>query len=271
MISKRAVQTFQRHVYAHYDKNSRDFPWRRTKDPYRILVSEIMLQQTQVDRVVPKYRAFLKKFPTMRSLASASLRDVLALWQGLGYNRRALSLHALAKIIDEKYHGRIPRSEPELKQLPGVGPYTAAAIIVFAHNQPTVLIETNIRTAYLHHFFENQTGISDVELSSFVEATLDRENPQKWYQALMDYGSMLKRTVGNASQRSKHYKRQSKFTGSARELRGAIVRLLVSKPALSLSSIARHAKRNKTEVSTELEQLAREGMVVKKERVFELV
>jgi A/G-specific adenine glycosylase len=223
-----------------------------------------MLQQTQADRVVSKYRAFLKKFPTLKSLSRSSQKEVLLFWQGLGYNRRALSLLSLAKIVTKKYGGRIPKDELLLKQLPGIGSYTAAAIVVFAYNQPAVLIETNIRTAYLYHFFEGRTEISDVELLSSIDITLDCKNPREWYQALMDYGAMLKHTVGNVSRQSKHYVKQKTFAGSSRELRGAIVRLLLSNSVLTPRALSKHTKRSKLEVNTELNRLLKETFIQRK-------
>lgn len=270
VVTPQNVRTFRTRVYQHYWREKRDFPWRRTRDPYRILVSEMMLQQTQAKRVVPKYRAFLRRFPSVRALARAPKRDVLAAWQGLGYNRRALLLHRAAQAIVQKHGGRVPKKKAELQTLPGIGPYTAAAVLVFAYNEPAVCIETNIRTVYLHHFFAGRPRVSDRDIEPLLLATLDESQPCKWYQALMDYGAHLKQTVGNASRGSAHYTKQSAFEGSPRQLRGAIVRLLLSSPALSPERISKQTKRSRTEVETELSRLAQEGMVVRRRKSFAL-
>jgi A/G-specific adenine glycosylase len=215
--------SYKKTVRAYYKKHGRHaLPWRRTQDPFRILVSEVMLQQTQVDRVIPFYLAFLKKFPAAPALARAPLSDVLRAWQGLGYNRRAKYLHEAAEIIAKK--GRIPCDKESLMALPGIGAYTASAIRAFALNKPDVFIETNIRSAYIHHFFPRKKHVHDAELLPLIEKTLDRKHPREWYYALMDYGSHLKKTEGNASRRSARHVRQKPFKGSDREVRGAILR-----------------------------------------------
>lgn len=220
-------QQFVETVWEYYRRHGRRrLPWRRTKNPYRILVSEVMLQQTQVERVLPKYTAFLKKFPTLTSLASASLGDVLREWQGLGYNRRAKMLHLCAQIIVNEHGGRFPKTYSALIALPGIGHYTAGAVMAFAYNESSSIIETNIRTAFIQHFFHNEVDIADTQLFPLIGIVLDRENPREWYYALMDYGAFLKKTVGNQNVRSQHYAKQSIFNGSDRQVRGAILRLL---------------------------------------------
>jgi A/G-specific adenine glycosylase len=187
------IAAFRRTVLTHFKKEGRHtLPWRATTDPYSITVSEIMLQQTQAGRVVEKYRAFLKRFPTVQSLARAQLPAVLALWSGLGYNRRAKFLHQMAKTIVSELGGKFPRTADGLEALPGIGPYTARAICAFAYNQPVAFIETNIRTVFIHHFFSDTEKIPDATLLPIVEMVIDRKNPRQWYAALMDYGSSLK-------------------------------------------------------------------------------
>ena len=217
---------FRGFVWRHYKAHGRhDLPWRKTKDPYKILVSEIMLQQTQVQRVIAKYEEFLKAFPTVRVLAAASLSDVLKVWIGLGYNRRAKFLHDAAKQIVERNSGKFPKTYTELRALPGVGDYTAKAIRVFAFNQPEVLIETNIRGALLHHFFPPSRNVPDAKLIPILEQLLHTiSNSREWFNALMDYGSHLKQLYPNPSRRSRHHVKQSKFEGSLRQVRGAILR-----------------------------------------------
>ena len=214
-------------------------PWRLTHDPYRILVSEIMLQQTQVSRVVPFYKNFIKQFPNFRLLAKAKLVDVLCAWQGLGYNRRALSLQKLAKEILEKYKGRLPRDRKTLESLPGIGSYTAGAIRAFAFNEPEIFIETNIRRVFIHFFFPRRSGVTDMALKRCIKRTLDRKHPREWYYGLMDYGAMLgvATKYENPNRRSAHYARQSKFAGSDRELRGKVLRILLTKKRLSMAKL----------------------------------
>lgn len=232
------INRFKRTVNAYYKKNKRDFPWRQTSDPYKILVSEIMLQQTQAPRVVAKYRQFIKRFPTSTSLAKASPRTVLKYWSGLGYNRRALLLQKTAQTINKNYAGIIPSDTERLKSLPAIGPYTAAAIGVFAFNQPRVLIETNVRTVFIHHFFPRSTQVTDAKILPLIEQTLDQPNPRRWYTALMDYGAMLKKTMPNPSRRSRHHTKQSTFAGSNRQLRGMILRALLKQKTMSQANLA---------------------------------
>lgn len=256
---------FQKIVWTYYKKNKRNLPWRNTRNPYRILVSEIMLQQTQVDRVLPKYKSFLSRFPTFASLAKASPADVIKEWQGLGYNRRALNLKRAAEIVTKEYKGKLPRGYDQLFALPSIGPYTAGALLTFIWNEPMVFIETNIRTVYLHHFLKDKKNISDKTLESFIVETLDEKNPREWYYALMDYGSYLKKAIGNPNTKSKHYTKQSTFKGSNRELRGAILRLL-SKDSATEKKIITETKRKPAEVRQALTALMKEGFIKQKGR-----
>ncbi|WP_428771471.1 A/G-specific adenine glycosylase [Treponema sp. HNW] len=223
---------FCRSILDFYEREGRDFPWRHTVNPYEILVSEIMLQQTQTERVLPKYLAWLERFPDVESLAAAPLADVLALWSGLGYNRRARFLHEAAKRLNLilKETGRFPDTPEALDALPGIGPYTARAVCTFAFNKPEVFIETNIRSVYIFFFFPDAAGreVKDTDLLYLIEQTLYRENPRLWYYALMDYGAALKKKVENPSRKSRHYTKQSRFEGSLRQARGAIIRCLVN-------------------------------------------
>lgn len=249
----------------HVAHGRHDLPWRQTHDPYRILVSEIMLQQTQVARVMPKYETFLDTFPTVEALAQAPLGAVLSLWQGLGYNRRAKLLHECAQVVQREYGGVFPSDEATLRTLPGIGPYTASAVLAFAFNTPTVLIETNVRTVYLHHFFPKGTAVPDSALLPIIAATLDTKNPRAWYAAVMDYGSYLKQTIGNKSKQSKHYAKQSKFAGSDRQIRGAIIRALSNtKSGLTIASLTKELSPIAPErIQTPLQKLIGEEMVQK--------
>lgn len=235
MASSHETQ-FQKVVWAYYHSHGRhQLPWRQPElsgefDPYKILVSELMLQQTQVSRVIPKYLAFLAQFPTVQALASTTLAGVLIAWQGLGYNRRAKYLWQSAQLITRQYNSEFPNSLAGLTALPGIGPGTAGAILAYSFNQPTSFAETNIRTAIIYHFFKNQIVVHDRDILKIVRRTLDKNSPRTWYWALTDYGAHLKQTVGNLSTQSKNYVKQSTFAGSNRQLRGQIIRALVNKP-----------------------------------------
>jgi len=223
------IEDFRKVIYDVYEKEGRAFPWRENTDAWGVLVSEFMLQQTQTGRVVLYWTRWMKKWPSPACLAEASLEEVLKEWSGLGYNRRARNLKECAGIIVREFGGKVPSVPQELEKLPGIGPYTAGAIACFAWNYPAVFIETNIRAVMLHFFFNGQEGITDREIMPLLDAVLDRENPRKWYWALMDYGAALKKLTPNPSRRSAHYNRQSKFQGSFRQIRGSLVRALVSR------------------------------------------
>jgi len=267
----REIRKFQDVVYAYHKEHGRIFPWRKTKNPYRIFVSEIMLQQTQVDRVVSKYKEFLKQFPTVEVLAKSSLAEVLRVWQGLGYNRRARMLHEASKVLRDQYRGAIPKGRKELEGLPGVGVYTAGAVRVFAFNLPSVLIETNIRTVYLYHFFKNKDEVADTMLRPYIEETMDRDNPRLWYSALMDYGTYLKKSEGNVSVRSKHHTKQSCFAGSDRQIRGDIITILSNrKDSVSLSGFKKNMPHEGKRIEKQLAVLLKEGMISTKRRGYTL-
>lgn len=248
--------------------NGRALPWRETADPYAILVSEIMLQQTQADRVVGKYGAFLALFPDCAVLARAPLSDVLSAWQGLGYNRRAIALKRCAEAVMERHCGVIPSSVEALRALPGIGPYTARAVAAFAFNMPTVFIETNIRAVFIHHFSGDRHGVKDAEILPLVAATLDPANPRVWYNALMDYGAMLKRSQVNPARRSAHHVRQSPFGGSNRELRSRILKALLAGAPLSGEEIVSSLDADAEKVKSNLAQMEKEGFIAKQGNRF---
>ena len=228
-LSSSEVGAFREQVWEYYRQAGRRMPWRDDPSPYRVLVSELMLQQTQVSRVVPKFETFMYTCDSFASLANVPLSTVLELWSGLGYNRRAKYLHQTAQIVVHDYDGLLPSSRDELIKLPGVGTNTAGAILAYAYNRPVVFIETNIRTVYFHHFYADHADqVSDKQLETLVEQTLDRDNPREWYWALMDYGAFLKKTVGGRLSSSSHYVKQTPLKGSAREMRGRILRALIT-------------------------------------------
>jgi A/G-specific adenine glycosylase len=225
------VQLFQETVLNYYRQHGRhDLPWRvplsdGTFDPYGILVSEIMLQQTQVPRVIPKFTAFTAQFSTIQALAAASLGEVLKAWSGLGYNRRAKFLWQAAGIVCSDYGGILPNTQQALVALPGIGTNTAGALLAYVYDKPAVFIETNIRTVFIRHFFTDQQVIHDRDIADIVAHTVP-DNPREWYWALMDYGTHLKQTAGNLSRNSAHYAKQSAFSGSTRQIRGKVIKLL---------------------------------------------
>ena len=217
---------FTRFVRQKGEELYRDMPWRQDTRPYYVLVSELMLQQTQVARVIPKFEAFIERFPNEQVLADASLAEVVILWQGLGYNRRAKFLHEAAKMIIS--NGAFPETYEQLTSLPGVGKNTAGAILAYSYDSPVVFVETNIRTVYIHHFFNDRYDVEDKDIISILSQTIDSDRPREFYWALMDYGSWLKSQGVRNISASKHYKKQAPLKGSVREMRGAILRKLVN-------------------------------------------
>lgn len=255
-------RVFRKTILNYYRASGRVFPWRQTRDPYKILVSEIMLQQTQAPRVVDTYKLFIKKFPTVQDLAKARLTTVLKLWQGLGYNRRAVNLYKAARAIAKL--PRFPRTSDELIKLPGVGPATAGDILAFAFNKPEVVIETNIRSVYIHFFFADKNNVHDKDILPLIEKTLDKKNPRQWYFALMDYGAFLKKTLPNPSRRSRHYGRQSPFRGSNRELRSKILKYTLLYGSQSADVIAESLNADPAAVKKNILAMKKEGLLPKK-------
>ncbi len=256
------VVAFRVLVWKYWRENGRhDLPWRKTKDPYRILVSEIMLQQTQVPRVLGKYKEFLKQFPTVRALAKASLSDVLKVWSGLGYNRRGKHLQDAAKEIVEKYDRNLKRALEH--KLSGVGPYTRAAVKAFAFNESGTFIETNIRAAYIHHFFGISTNVHDREILLILKKAAEGQDPRKWHWALMDYGAHLKRSGVHNNHKSAHYTKQSKFEGSLRQVRGAILRKLQKGSRTENAMRSDLIAFGKRRLEKALAGLARDGLIAK--------
>jgi len=258
------VLAFREKIYDHYRKHGRDLPWRKIRDPYAILVSEIMLQQTQVDRVIEKYKEFLSAFPDFKTLAKASLPKLLKIWSGMGYNRRALSLRKLAQVVVAEHRGRLPSDPDILVTLPGIGKYTAGAVSAFAFNKPVVFLDTNVRRVFIHEFFADREGVHDDELVPVIAQALDTNNPRKWYNALMDYGSMLKQDQDNPNKRSAHYTRQGPFENSNRQVRGRIVKVLVKGSPLTAARIVKETCMDAERVKKNLEQLSCEGFIMKR-------
>lgn len=263
LLTSDAVFAFQKIIYAYYHEHARRLPWRETNKPYHILVSEIMLQQTQVERVTEKYDEFIKAFPDFHAVTKAPLQEILKVWQGLGYNRRAIALKKGTELVVTTYNGTLPSRPDLLMSLPGIGRYTASAIATFAFNQPTVFIETNIRTVFIHFFFQNRSEIKDSEILPLVEQTLDTSNPRTWYYALMDYGAMLKKRYQNPNRKSAHYHKQTPFKGSNRQVRGMILQALTRGPGMSERELIQTLKMDPERIKSTLIQLHGEGFIKK--------
>ena len=264
-----SLEAFRTKVEARGRDLYRDLPWRRTRDPYAIWVSEVMLQQTQVSRVDGRWQRWLERFPTVEALAAAEQAEVLLEWQGMGYNRRALALMRAAQAICEQ--GEFPREARDLCRLPGIGPATAQGIRAFAFDLPGVYLETNVRSVFLHELFPEEVGVTDRRLEPLIAAACPLVDVRGWYYALLDYGAWLKRTVPNPSRRSRSHVRQTGFEGSHRQKRAAVVRLLLAARqdgidaatvARELSAMEERAGRDSVEVRDAralLDELANEG------------
>ena len=237
MPTEQALAVFTRRVWDEGAKCYRDLPWRNIDDPYQVLVSEVMLQQTQVNRVLGYWGPFCSLFPTLDALAAADSASVLERWQGLGYNRRALALKRCAEACASQYAGLLPQKPDELLALPGIGPCTAAGITAFAYRKPAVYIETNVRAVFIHEFFPQEGRVADKDIAPLVEATCSRQDPRGWYYALLDYGAHLKQQVANPTRRSAHYARQSAFEGSRRQKRAELLRLVLASPGIDAESL----------------------------------
>lgn len=254
---------FQTEIWKFYKTNKRDFPWRRTRDPYRILISEIMLQQTQTARVVPFYNRFTNEIPDFSALVRVPSAKVLRLWQGLGYNRRALYLKRIAKRVAEEYGGKLPNDPNELCKLPGIGTNTAGAICAYAFNKPVPFVETNIRKAFIHFFFAEHMQVSDAQILEKISEAMDTKDPREWYYAVVDFGAHLgkKRIVKN--ERSAHYRPQSKFEGSNRELRAKILRMILGRGNMNVRELSKELGEDSKSVEKNLLALTKEGFLSK--------
>lgn len=262
-LSPQEIAHFQDKIISFYRENRRDFPFRDCDDSYKVVVSEFMLQQTQTARVVPFFERFVERFPTVQSLALAPLSEVLILWQGLGYNRRAKFLKNAADAVVERFNGKFPQTEEELQSLPGIGSYTAAAIIAFAFNKPVVIVETNIRALFIHLFFEAGETVADSALIPLVEQTLPKDNIREWYYALMDYGVEIKKKHKNPSRRSKHHVKQSAFVGSDRQKRGVLLRELIKNETLTADELCTLLKCDPKKAEKVAGSLEKEGLIVR--------
>lgn len=244
-MTEKEFHNFQTKILAWYAGHQRDLPWRKSRDPYCILVSEVMLQQTQVNRVIPKFAQWFAAFPTVHDLAKAKVSDVLALWSGLGYNRRALNLKKTAEIVSQQYNGQFPQTEKELLALPGIGEYTARALLCFAFGKQVPVVDTNVRKVILLKFMDSRLRgndkISDKDIAEVAEKILPQGRAYEWNQALMDYASaMLK-------EHKIPIPKQSKFIGSRRYYRGQILKKLLEKKEIQLKELGKLLKHDYSE------------------------
>lgn len=270
-MQARQIKKFQKEILDWYILNKRDLPWRHTRDPYKILVSEMMLQQTQVSRVIPKYEAWLKKFPTVECLANAKKQDTLRLWSGLGYNRRALYLSQIAKIVVShtsfNSYSLWPQTIEELEKLPGIGPYTARAIACFAFNQQVAVVDANVRKVILlkcsnkrQETSGKQKEIGNKELQEIADHLLPKGSAYDWNQALMDYSNLV------LQKEKVPTKKQKSFRNSNRYYRGKLLRLLLGQKFLSVSEIGYvlrddYSEKNKSWKENILSGMKKDGLL----------
>lgn len=272
-MPEKEIKIFQQTIWDFYKKNKRDFPWRNTKNPYYILVSEIMLQQTQANRVVRYYQRWIERFPDFASLAGAKFSEIYPYWQGLGYNRRGLNLQKAAQKALAEYKGKLPKDVLLLEEFPGIGHYTARAVSIFSFNTPVACIETNIRRVFIHHFFKDKNGISDEQILKIAQRVLPAGKTRQWHWALMDYGAYLKTQIPNPNRRHKNYAVQSKFEGSLRQIRGVALRILSGEPTNSKTLVARIKKATDQDVKrikAVIITLEKEGLIALNKKLYAL-
>lgn len=300
-ISLSKVKKFQKEILQWYEKNKRPLPWRETRDPYKILVSEVMSQQTQISRVIPKYLEWIKRFPTLQSLAEASTREVLLCWNGLGYNRRALYLQKCARVLIQKTQASVllrntqqvekleaqknkssdsssiskinwPQTEKELKKLPGIGEYTSRALLCFAFDKQIAVVDTNVRRVILTQFQiqNDKFQRSNKEFQEIADELLPHGHAYEWNQALMDYASAM----------LKNHKipilKQSTFKNSDRYFRGEILRVLLKEKKISFISLEKHFQSISKTIATErlrkiLQELEKDGFILGNTEIFEII
>jgi len=263
-------------VLAWFEPRRRAYPWRRTRDPYRVLVAEVMLQQTQAARVEPAFARFLRAFPSLRALARAPLREVLVAWDGLGYNRRAVALAEAARRIAREHGGRVPRDPTALRSLPGVGPYTAAAVASIAFGLPAATVDTNVRRI-VSRVTAGAEDLGAGRVRELAQAWLDPRDPGAWNQALMDLGRELCRprprcepcplrtgcryAAGHRSVVAPRRKDAEPFAGSMRQLRGAVVRALRRLPSATVDELTRTVGADGERVAEAVRRLSAEGLL----------
>lgn len=256
-FDQESIHTFQQKVMDWWGKNARDLPWRNNPSPYEVLVSEVMLQQTQVNRVIPKYLEFLREFPTLEALATSETKRLLTVWSGLGYNRRALWLREAAREIVAR--GEFPQEAEDLRELKGIGPYASRSILIFAFNKDLATVDTNIRRVLIASGFADES-MTHKEVQAVADALLWRGKSRDWHNALMDYGSDVltadKTGIAPTS-------RQSKFRRSSRQVRGVIIRVLTQNNSLSLRQLLSQLdfECNERDIQPILDQMMAEKLI----------
>ena len=255
------IQSFSQYIWQWYASHKRDFVWRETSNPYYILLSEMMLQQTQTHRVLPKYHLFVDTWPTLKDLSTASLTDVLYAWKGLGYNRRAKALHTIA-IKSKEYNYTLPNDETLLLTFPMIGPATSSAIRSFAYGEKSIYLETNIRRLIIHHFFATSEEVHDKQIREILALLVEHQDDVKnWYYALMDAGVHMKKMGINPNRRSSHYKKQSPFENSHRQIRSTLLFIITQEGIQKESDLIEKSVFPEDRILTALHSLEQDGLI----------
>ena len=264
-ITKKQINQFQSKVLSFYKENRRDLPWRNTTDPYKILISELMLQQTQVSRVINYYDKWIKQWPTIDLLAQASRKDVLKAWMGLGYNTRGINLHRSAQKIVNDYNGDLLETMKNYKEIPGIGKYTSRAVQIFSTNADIVTVDTNIRRILISEFHLSE-DVTDKELWQLAEQTLPTGRSREWHNALMDYGALFLTAKKTGIQPKT---KQSRFEGSDRQIRAQILRQLMEK-TVSLSELQKIFEIEQNRLQQILDKMVKENIIFRDNNGFYL-
>jgi A/G-specific adenine glycosylase len=265
VFSAERIQEFQKKVFSFYQKNKRDLPWRKTTDPYKILLSELMLQQTQVNRVILYYEKWITRWPDIHALASASLAEVLQAWMGLGYNTRAINLHKAARKIVTEFDNDVLEAMKQYKEIPGVGRYTSQAVQIFSTNADIVTIDTNIRRIFIKEFHLPEK-VSDKELWRLAEKCLPKGRSREWHNALMDYGALH---LTSQKTGIKPKTQQSRFEGSDRQIRARILRCLLN-DTMSLSELKKTFRIEQKRLRRILDKMVTEKIIVNNNNSYQL-
>jgi A/G-specific adenine glycosylase len=265
-IEKEKIDLFQGKIINFYNTNKRELPWRLTHDPYDILISEFMLQQTQVNRVIDYYTNWIEKWSTVEALSDASFYDVVSTWIGLGYNRRAKYLHETAKIIVHKFKGNVLKAMKSYDQLPGIGEYTSKAVRIFAGNEDITTIDTNIRRIFIHEF-NLEESTPDKDLYEIANYCLPKGKSRLWHNALMDYGALV---LTSHKTGIKPKTKQSKFAGSDRQIRGQILRLLLKK-SYSIDELNAYFRIDINRLKTILNKMIQDNIIQNNDDIFYLM
>ena len=265
VFSLEKIQEFQKKVFSFYQKNKRDLPWRKTTDPYKILLSELMLQQTQVNRVILFYEKWITRWTTIDALASATRSEVLQAWMGLGYNSRAINLHKTAQKIVTEFDRDVLEAMKQYEEIPGVGRYTSQAVQIFSTNADFVTVDTNIRRIFIKEF-NLPEKVSDKELWKLAEKCLPIGKSRDWHNALMDYGALH---LTSKKTGIKPKTQQSRFEGSDRQLRARVLRILLQGDE-SLTNMSRTLNVASSWLQRILEKLVSEEIISKKNNRYYL-